>query len=284
MSEKRVFPASKKTGIRLLGLYLLALALNAFGHGLSAKPQTGDAPRPKHCCDQPVAWYMANRFDIVMTNELEHYTAHWTFESSERRDLSIAVDEQRGQEHQQGQLILVSGRGLIVKGLSLEEGHELDVLDGPSLMYQLVVRLLERASPKGPLHVRRSRTVRILEQDMDIYVATTSAAGRFPVPWAVEGRVSRRAVDSVEYDLVFRPSPHDPARAQERPHFTGSWTKSETYAQFPDTMPLAGWKVYILGPKEVEENGLVRLDFGATAEKKTYATLGELRWVLGGGI
>jgi hypothetical protein len=100
-----------------------------------------------------------------------------------------------------------------------------DALDGPLLLRQLVVMLLEQASPDGPQSVRASASIKIKHPERAIHVARPSADLRLVAPWTLSG-TARRSGDSIDYDLEVAFERRRLSETSMR--LTGLWRASST--------------------------------------------------------
>lgn len=169
-------------------------------------------------------------------------------------------------------MLVIGGRALLMKDVAHERGEEIDALDGPLLLHQLAVVLLDQAFPDGPRSVGASAPIKIKQLERAIHVATPSADLRLVAPWTLSG-TARRSGDSVDYDLelVFN---GDGSETSMR--LTGLWRASPA-AALDDRMMLQGWTVFWLAPISSESKEETTLDFGTKPASGRWADLGALR-------
>ena len=175
-----------------------------------------------------------------------------------------------------GRIVVVDGRALLMRDVQHEAGYEIDALDGPVLMAQLVVTLLDQAFPAGPSSVLTSHPVQVKQKTRAIRIATQSASARFDAPWVLTGTVRRRA-QRVEYDLRFS------ARTSEGPYSfkaRGLWQKEPNPASLDESMPLDGWTVHWLGPMTTTSADGTTLDYAAQPASSHWRDVADLRkWI-----
>lgn len=216
-------------------------------------------------------WREGNRVEVGAAGD--GATCRWRFEVGADHDLHLAVDERTPQGVQTGELIVVGGAALLGRGLALSPGRELDAVDGPGLMLELVVELLGRVLPAGPTAVAAPVAVDHAEASAPVALATLGASATFPAPWRVEGEV-RRDGDGVGYRLTFTFAGDGPdPRMLE---LTGTWAHTDPAPALDERMSLDGWSVHALGARV----GGDILDYGTRPLPGAGATLGELRAAL----
>lgn len=205
--------------------------------------------------------------------------ALWKFTFASESDLLLDVETRQGKEQTRGTVMLVSGQAMLTKGLSLEAGYEIDALDGPVLMYQLLVGLLSQAAPEGPAKLQSSRKVNFAESKRAIQVATQSASGRFPPPWALTGVLDRRGPEDFVYSLTFIYSAENGAE-KVKMELAGHWVRQPIPPVLNDSMNIEDWSLHTIGPFSIGQKGTRILDYGAQPKPFEVHTLGELRKAL----
>lgn len=205
--------------------------------------------------------------------------ASWEFTFAGDNDVLITTETHQGKEQTRGTILLVSGQAMLTKGLSLERGYEIDALDTPVLMYQLVVSLLSQAAPEGPEKLEASRKVHLAEPKRGIQIATQSASGRFPPPWTLSGSINKAGPRSFDYSLVFT-YPADDSGKKTTIALSGVWKKDPTPPALQDGMSIEGWSLHTIGPFSLKQEHSTILDYGAQKRPLEVRTLGELRRAL----
>lgn len=259
---------------------LLVVALAAFGGVTHAGADTCAGKSP---CAQPTAWNTAfDTIDISVPGTKRGDHARWRIEaSSSTRDTTITVDQAAAGKRMQGTLAMVAGRVLITNGLELEQGYEIDAVDGPFLYALLTAQLLGRAFPDGPDTLKGTRKVNVTELRDGIRIGTPSASAEFAAPWTVIGTASKEKSGAVRFDLRFTSSDTAGAKQEKvKIRLTGSLGHAAVDPALPDDMPLQGWKVYGVGPSSRKQGDATIVDYGATADEKGYRTVAEIRKAL----
>ena len=195
--------------------------------------------------------------DVVMSRATGH-------------DFRIDTSQKKGDKSYSGSLIVVADKRLLTKGIPLEPGTEIDVLDGPVLYVRLVFELLCRGVPSGPASVKSVRKVTLAEDKEPLVINTPSANGEFPAPWTLSGSV-RPDGAGVAFDLLLA------CNGLEHFRLKGSWTRAAALLELPDSMSLAGWRVFSLGMYSMPADGGTVTDYGAQEFGKKFLNLGEVR-------
>jgi len=219
-------------------------------------------------CGAASPWSNFTQFRLQLRDEGHSQTMVMTMHGSD--DFSIDIEDVSGTR---GTIIVVGGRAMLMKGVEHEAGYEIDALDGPVLMHQLVITLLDQAFPNGPTSVVGSVPIKLVQKERAIRIATQSAGGRLEAPWSLMG-TSRRADNRIEYDLQFVLTAD---RSTKSLGFTGFWEKAPAVPLLDDHMSLDGWTVHWLSPMtSTSEQGTV-LDYGAKPVSEHWADLAALR-------
>ena len=190
-----------------------------------------------------------------------------------RRDFLLDV-QIREPEPMQGQVGLVGGRVMIVRGLKLEPGAEIDAMDGPVLSMRLALVVLGRLFPNGPHTVLGLQRV-TRDDEVGIQFSTPTAVGSIGAPWRVSGSVENYNTDVVNFDLTLTvPARNGPKGATGTVRLKGRLS-ARTGPVFRDDMRLDGWTVLTLG-RVARPGGATT--FGAKREPGTdVRTIAELR-------
>ena len=232
-----------------------------------AASTTTSAQCPKEC-DDVTAWTRFTTIDLTLTSPAktqEVQKFHVEIDPS-TIDLRVDVDARSGKEVNQGSIGMIEGRTMIARGLKLERGYEIDALDGPVLSTRLLLALLNRAAPGGPDSLKESQDIDLSELQHGIQFATPSAEGHISAPWRVVGTIGKPTRDAVTYDLHLTGGTRDPlgrTGAAVDLVFTGRLGVG-TQPVFQDSMSLAGWQVFGVGPKVTKQGGSTIIDYGAS--------------------
>jgi hypothetical protein len=226
---------------------------------------------------QKTGWYAGNRIMVQVIPPAQKLGPTFTIELGQSDDASVVISDPGAVGQHETRILLVAGRWMVTKGLEIEPGYEIDALDGPVLVMQTVMRLLDRAVPAGPNTIQSQIAIDLVEKTQDLHVNTQSAEGEYPAPWQVKGTVERRGPTILAFDLNF----HCKAGGSENPQlirYIGTWERDPVTPRLPEQMSLTGWKIFWIGPsKRQDHDGATILDYGAQQRRTDYATLADLR-------
>jgi len=181
-------------------------------------------------------------------------------------------------------LLLVGGKAVAVAGGDLRSGTELEILDRAGLQLQLVEHILSRAYPAGPDSVNGHEKIAVQEKKEPIQIGTTGSRGYFSPPWSVAGHATPLATGKVGFDFTFSfAAEKSKEKANKKTNkmkpnklkFAGIWQRDPRAPNFDDRLPLAGWRVYLLGTRSGEPT----TQYGVVPAEQ-YKTLGDLRQAL----
>lgn len=246
--------------------------------GLMATLAYAQQPAPiKPAGEITTPWTRGNRVAIGVTQERLGFSALWRFERAANGDIVLEKEEHRGGQSIQGALMLVGGGGaLLLRELRPERGQELDALNGPMMMLQLVLRLLERAVPAGPQSLAADRKVSITESSAGIKVAGIGSEGEFFAPWSLKGTVGPAAAGQVKFELEFVSAPAKPGAPRYESSIAGIWQNVPNTNAWPDSFSLRGWRVHQIR-NVVKPRGTINVVGPGTSPAMVFATLGEVR-------
>jgi hypothetical protein len=230
------------------------------------------APPPDSVAEQ---WFKANYASIRVTGPGgSRDTEAFTFEITPAMDWRIHSSRTERGKVRTGALMLVSDV-LLTKDFPLEQGYEMDAFDGAALTLQLVESLLARAAGKAPSELHGRKVVNLNETATPIHVGTYTAEGDFPPPWRLRGYIESTSPGSVSFHLTFSLQDNDTGPRKLR--YVGQWEQRVAPPELPDSLSLAGWQVFDVGPTRSNSAEGTVLDYGARRRESTYHTLGELR-------
>jgi hypothetical protein len=222
--------------------------------------------------DVPPTWDGFSAVTLTFAEEKSNGTTWSGVFDDERRDFLLDV-QLRDPEPMRGKVGLVGGRVMIVRGLKLAPGAEIDAMDGPVLSMRLAITVLARLFPDGPHTVLGLQRV-TRDEDVGIQFATPSASGSIGAPWRVSGSVENYKTDVVNFDLRLTVPARTGAKgATGNIRLKGRLSK-RTGPVFRDDMPLEGWSLYTLG-RVTRPGGSAT--FGARPERADVKTIAELR-------
>jgi hypothetical protein len=219
-------------------------------------------------CAAGSLWADFTQFRVRLRSEEHSGTTTMTRHGAD--DFSIDIEDTPATH---GRIIVLAGRALLMKDVEHETGYEIDALDGPVLMHQLAITLLDQAFPKGPSSVNGSLPISIAQKTRAIRIATQSADGLIEAPWTLTG-TAQRADGRIGYDLQLAFTAESSPRTIG---FTGFWEKAPLATPLDDRMSLAGWTVHWLTPlTSTSEQGTI-LDYGAKAATEHWPDVAALR-------
>ena len=244
---------------------LAALALVA----LSAQAQN---PPPA------TLWYNAGHVELSVTYSAGRVAA-WQFDRADNGDVRVIKEEQRGATKVSGTLLSVcSDQALLFKDIVPVRRRELQELDEPILHLQLVLRLLARALPQGPLAVGAEANIDVGEQKNPIQVRKGNSVRRdFLAPWQARGKITRRTSESFRFDLAFPHAGVDAAARRDEMKMTGVWQTKSDVSVFDNAVAIADWQVYRVDTEVNYVGGNAQFEPFLVAKPLSFKTLGELR-------
>ena len=220
-------------------------------------------------------WYQTNRFELSIQDDQNNWTAHWLISLDiNSNTIKIEKNDYFLDQNIKGSLIILLGKVMLSNGLILKRNHEIDAVDTPVIMLQLLLNLLYQSVPKGPQTVGNELTINHTELTTPIRVTTKSASAFFNTPWSVSGTLSKGPQDVIAYDLKFN------AKLDKGAYYlikmNGKLHQEDT-AVLENTMNLEGWEIYDIGPYSHQANSKARINYGASKSFSKAKTLGELR-------
>jgi len=221
-------------------------------------------------------WARGNRVLLGVTEARLGFSAQWRFERADNGDIVLQKEENRAGQSQAGTLILIGSGALATRELRLERGRELDSINGPLLMLQLVLRLLERAAPAGPGGVTRDLRVEITEQTSSIKVTGLGADGEFFAPWSLRGTIGPGGNGQVKFELEFSSSNRARGAPGHVSNIAGIWQNARPAVALPDQYSLRGWRVYPIKSVVRPRGAINTIGLGASAPM-AFGNLGQVR-------
>ncbi len=222
-------------------------------------------------------WARGNRLLLGVTQPSLGFAAEWRFERSTTGDVFLERKENRGGSLEAGSMLLLSGRGaLLAHGARLQPGRELDAMNGPLLMQQLVMRLLEQSVPGGPGTLGGDRRLDVSERTRTLSVTGIGTQAEFLAPWRLTGTIGPAGPGKVKFDLDFTSTARSPAGARYETSIVGIWQNAAPPVVFANDMPLRGWQVYQIKPVVMGRGAENIIGFGTSAPMG-FPNLGEVR-------
>ena len=231
-----------------LGLVLMPSAIAA-----DSSRGCGDAPNAPICA-RGSPWYELGGAEIRA--RVGGPEQQFTLTMMSASDLRVHYRITERGALNEGDVLLIGGYALALKGGHVEPGYEGDYLDGPVLAMEAVITLLDVAIPAGPKAVKDRHQVMVNELRRQISTATPSASAQYGAPWSVKGEVRRVSEKTLAYDLAFTFVPLDPfglRRVGQPPQtftFRGTLDFPSERTALPDDFDLTGWNVLGPGPAE----------------------------------
>lgn len=220
-----------------------------------------------------VTWERFNRLDLESTDRSGTYHAQWSFELAENGDLRIGVDERNGSESRVGQVMLVSGRALLTKGVKLTGEQRIDFIDGPVLMCQLAINLLHYAFADGPQRVDSLKAFNLQEKLRTVIISSPHSTSYFSPPWKLSGNANPGG-EGIRFNQTFTYKRNPGDADDSEVIFKGLWVNAPNAPELPDSLSLEGWDVSLIDPasQDVAEDATCCKTGGVT-----FRTMGELR-------
>ncbi len=253
--------------MRKLWLFAAFLALTPLAYGQAGKP----APATD--------WYRAGHVTLRLADAARDFSAAWQFDRADNGDNRVIREERRGSVAVDGTVMTVcDDLALLMKGIAPERNHEMREINDPVLNLQMLLRLLARAVPEGPLAFGSDKLVEINEPAAVIRVRKGLEARRdFNAPWRVSGRIQRDGSGDIVFDLVFNYTGNDAKEARSELKLAGAWRQQSRVRSFEDAMEIADWRVFRIDPVPVTTGGNTQVESMSTTKPLRYATLGHLR-------
>lgn len=215
-------------------------------------------------------WLDARWIELDIRDNQNDWQGNWQIAfDHQSNSVKIDKDDLFNSHRLQGSLIVLEGHTLLSKGLDLKPGYEIDALDTPVLMTQLLLSLLQKAVATDPASLKGQFIVQHQENTIPIRVATKSASALFQAPWQVNGELNKHANQNILFQLEFQTS-----LAKDIPYRVYMSGKLNHHATPPikEDMSLQGWTIYSLGPETAGQ-----YSYGAKKINSSASTINELR-------
>ncbi len=244
---------------------LLALTPLAFAQAQKPSPATD--------------WYRAGHVTLRLTDAAHDFSAAWQFDRADNGDNRVIREERRGNVAVNATVMAVcDDLALVMKGATPERRHELREIDDPVLHLQMLLRLLARAVPEGPVAFGNDKLVEISEATNAIRVRKGMDTRRdFNAPWQARGRIQRAAGGEIAFELVLNHAGNEAKDARTELKLAGVWRQQSRAQSFDDAMEIADWQVFRVDPVPVSSGGNTHIESVAASRPLRYATLGHLR-------
>ena len=217
-------------------------------------------------------WFTPTRVQVREGILLQRDYSAVTMTNAKNGDVQIRVATSQNGKATSGEMFVVGGHILLTKDVDLSPGAEIDAIDAPVLQVQLALKLLRKALPVGPSGVREPKTLNVSEDKEPLEVSTSSASGEYQPPWSVRGSVSRDKSNRIAFTLTFE------SKSISQPvTIAGTWERTEPAPTFSDSLPVAGYRAFQLGPYSKQDSNGTIFDYGSQELPQTFKTLGEAR-------
>lgn len=220
-------------------------------------------------------WARGNRVLLGVTQPAVGLSAEWKFERSASGEIRLDRREDRAGRPESGTLLLIDG-ALLARDARLPVGKELDAMNGPLLVLQLVLQLLERSVPGGPAQLVKDVKIDIAEPSRAISVSGIGAEGEFGAPWRLTGTIGPGGKGIVKFELDFVSSVRGSSGGRYETAIAGIWQNTPPPVVFEDAMSLGGWQVYRIRPV-VRARGAVNTVTLGTSAAMGFPNLAEVR-------
>ena len=223
-------------------------------------------------------WHNAGHVELSVTHSTGRVAA-WQFDRADNGDVRVIKEEQRGATKVSGTLLSVcNDQALLFKDIVPVKHRELHELDEPILHLQLVLRLLARALPQGPLAVGADANIDVGEQKNPVRVRKGSSVRRdFLAPWQARGKIARRTPQSFSFELAFSHAGVDAAERRDEMKMTGVWQTKSDVSVFDNAFAIADWQVYRVDTEVNYVGGNAQFEPFLVLKPLSFKTLGELR-------
>jgi hypothetical protein len=210
-----------------------------------------------------------------LTTKFDSDSKTWeifTLERYENEDFRIDVKN----ANNEGTILMIGGKFMLVKGLDLKSGYEIDAVDGPVIMMMATIHLLYHAFPNGPPTQPMSYPINIVNKKDSINVYTMSAHGEWLAPWSMEGTLNSIDPKHLTFDLSAKFKNWDSLKV------SGEWIDDRKQLSYPDESALNGWKVLTIGVQHrvYDKNGKLIKEEGPSSPLESCKTIGDLRHYL----
>jgi hypothetical protein len=225
------------------------------------------------------AWYEAGHLLLAVFEPAVGFSGSWQFDRASNGDIRIVKEEQRMATNVSGSVMMICGdAAMLTKGLTPTKGSEQREIDGPVLLLQLALRLLERGAPQGPHGVTRETVLAAREANDSIRVRRgTTAASEFLAPWRLQGKAAPLAADKIRFEMRFAYSTLAARDRQFEMELEGLWQKESRVALFENDMSIDGWQVYRVDAAAKKIAGSLLVEQIAVRQPRAFKTLGEVR-------
>ena len=223
---------------------------------------------PNDTKDNPAlsGWSDFNKMVLKLNPDRGDYL-FLTYERYKNDDVKIDIENSKNK----GTILVINDQYMLTQQLDLRPGYEIDILDQPLLMKELILKLFYASYPKGPPAIQGAYPLDHIDNFHSLHVSTKSASGDYLAPWDIMGNIN--CIEPGSLTFKFSVNFKNEKRAWE---ILGEWIAHASVPAFQDDMPLDGWEVYKLGhyKKEIKDEEIYL--YGAT-HVVNFKTLGQVR-------
>ena len=239
---------------------------------MGSSAQAGAAPSP---------WSAFADYALTVKVPPRGDSGTWKYRTfADPADVIVDLDTPAPRGRTKGSIMLVGGQAIAARGLAPEPGFEVDPLDAAIVNLKVLTRLLDAAVPGGPAALKGKHAVNVREEAAEIFASTPSANAHFKAPWVLKGRVERVDAGTIAFRLELEAPGGDKPADRARWTYSGNASGTLKGRVLEDSMSLAGWTTYLLGPPKSAKQGHTSLRFGATMLPGPFDTLKDLRTAL----
>ena len=260
----------KKT---LFAIVTVLSAMLAACAGPQPEPDSPSLSRPAPSS----VWRVPTQLDLTIKNGAEVSAWRCTYFPDGTTLMESLAPETAG-----GEILLIGGYALAVRGPIPLRRDVLEIVDDVMLNQQLATLLLQQAAPLGPESIAAAHPVLVDESDAPISTETTNTSRYFSAPWRLRGEL-RRAAARMAFDLQFEAYPAGATLRNEKYLLSGIWQQQIPAPRIEESFSLKGWSIYRIrmGTRDAG-GGITTAAFVTTPDSRRYQTLGELRAALPG--
>lgn len=214
------------------------------------------------------AWLNFNKIILKLGSADKSY-AVFAFNIFDNSDFKIDIKSDQAD----GAIMMIGGRLMLIKGLDLKPGYEINTLDSAMIMMRTALMLLYLSFPDGPPIQPNTYPIKIDNNETTFRSTTPNVYKVWVAPWSLEGEL--RVTDSkhLSFDLSAKFKDGDSFKA------SGEWTADIKQPSYPDNTSLDGWKVITIGVSitQYDKSGKLIERKGPPSPPESCKTIGDLR-------
>jgi hypothetical protein len=227
-------------------------------------------------CAAKSPWFAGNFVTVLVEAQGKGERGFLTFSLPDPSNLKIDSEYSEQGQTRRSSVLLVDDQVMLTRDIAPEKGREIYALDGPVLIYQLVINLLSAAFPEGPDDFKGKSVVDLEEGRRTIAVSTAFSSGLYRAPWRLTGSIRRTNLQSITYAFEFE---YSAGGSRKTLALNGLWAKSNPAPAIDPNLNLADWVAYALDDYTIRQDS-DRVSSGAKAIPAIATSLGELQQAL----